>query len=490
MTKSSPPLRVLDESGNVINPVTHRLKFPDFYGLARNGIETQFNPFRLAQNFITNPNAWQDTSGWSRYEDGAVAAPVDGDNGAPAGAFELNRTTVGAEILRDGAAFEIVKDAVNRQGHGVSTPFTIDPVDQGETLDILISHKNGAGYATDDIAVFIYDITNANLITPVSNGLVASTIGTTTRLTFMAATDSVSYRLILHVTSTNASAYDLFFSHARVGLPFAVIPTGTFTFNTSTINTSTTFVVPAGVEFLWISGSGGGGGGGTGGDSGTFGASTNGGGGGGGGGGSLKATELMDVSPGETLTITLGAGGSGGSNLSNRDTGSPNIKFGNTGGSTTVAGTFGTLLFTGGTGGGNGQEVDGSVGGNGGFWRLDGGLVATSGGNGGKGVNQGIDGVQQQTKWGFGAAGGVSKIGLGFGGGGGGGGFGFAAGSVGANSPLVGGVNGINAGNASANTAGGGGGGSGAAGTNIGSRFDGGAGGNGGSARVIFSWLT
>lgn len=68
-----------------------------------------------------------------------------------------------------------------------------------------------------------------------------------------------------------------------------------------------TWVVPAGVNVIWIDGCGGGGGGGGG-----YPSSTQGGGGGGGTSGQLALMVPVPVVPGESLAVTIGAGGAGG----------------------------------------------------------------------------------------------------------------------------------------------------------------------------------
>ncbi|MEM0485583.1 MAG: hypothetical protein QXD29_01825 [Thermoplasmata archaeon] len=165
--------------------------------------------------------------------------------------------------------------------------------------------------------------------------------------------------------------------------------------------TSTTWQVPEGVNALFIYACGGGGGGGKGGD--CYYAVIYGGPGGGGGGGSSGGDKLAitQVVPGETLIITIGAGGAGGT------TGD-----GGRGGSTTVVGSISGTLVTayGGRGGKKGGDGDydwyeGKIipgsGGSGGIistswgtsgnmgddgWYFEGYSLGGSGGNGGKSV--------------------------------------------------------------------------------------------------------
>lgn len=115
------------------------------------------------------------------------------------------------------------------------------------------------------------------------------------------------------------------------------------------------WTVPAGVTKILISGCGGGGGGGGSGG----GSSTNrSGGAGGGGAGKAQLPTLRSVTPGTTLSITIGAGGNGGARGSS---GSGNGGSGGNGGNTVVTNMpGGTLTLQGGGGGGGSKSSSGS----------------------------------------------------------------------------------------------------------------------------------
>lgn len=235
----------------------------------------------------------------------------------------------------------------------------------------------------------------------------------------------------------------------------SVIPT----LQSQVFTSSGSFVVPAGKTVLMATIFGGGGGGAGGGG---YNASTSGG-GGGGGAGSLPITMPILVTPGETLTITVGSGGSGG-----------------IGGGNAIDGTNGangdpsyilrgaTILATGGggtRGTGNGTGSGGSgAGGQGGF---NGFTFETTGGSGGADSTAGGSGSAGYSGA-VGGSGGTSSSANG--GGGGGGGAGTGAGGAGGNGSGGAGSNGVNYGS------GGGGGAGGQA-----SAFAGG--GNGGAGR-------
>ena len=292
------------------------------------------------------------------------------------------------------------------------------------------------------------------------------------------------------------------------------------------------FVVPTGVTHMSFVGAGGGGGGGGGGGNN---ASNVPGGGGGGGSGGVIDTIAIPVTPGETLSIILGAGGTGGAGATSTANSAGGT--GASGSDSKVISTARTLTFAGGVGGGGSVTANGATRNNGvagtnsilyaGLGGVGGtATVSANGGGGGAGgVGSGgsgggtSDGQSGGAGRGFSAGGGggatgsagtgagdggagaVSQYaaltaagGIGGGGvslvtqaaGGGGGGSSFAiggAGGAGANSAVS--ANGVAA---AANSGGGGGGGGGRAGN--GAAGSGGGGANGGSGKIIAFWIT
>jgi hypothetical protein len=162
-------------------------------------------------NYILNPDAESNTTGWATYADAAGTTPVDGTGGSASVTWTRNTTTP----LRGNADFAFAKDAANRQGQGVSYDFTISSVDKGRKLSVSFDYNsNTTNYTASDMVVYVYDVTNSVLITPSSTSLPKNT-GTLT-ISFDSTT-STSYRLILHVSTTNATAYTLYFDNFQVG---------------------------------------------------------------------------------------------------------------------------------------------------------------------------------------------------------------------------------------------------------------------------------
>lgn len=132
---------------------------------------------------------------------------------------------------------------------------------------------------------------------------------------------------------------------------------------------SGSWTVPAGVTQVWLSGCGGGGGGGNGGAGSTGGTPGWAGGGGGGGAGQPISRQPFAVTPGSTISITIGSAGAGATVSSS---GSGNS--GGTGGNTVISGA--------GWNGGTTTTLSGGGGGGGGGFSSTGGTNAGGGGAG------------------------------------------------------------------------------------------------------------
>lgn len=167
-----------------------------------------------AQNFITNGDAESATTGWATYADAAGTSPVDGTAGSPT--VTWTRTT--SSPLTDLASFLFTKDAANRQGQGASYDFSIDRADQAKVCRIDFDYEVDSGtYADGDLTVWIYDVTNAQVIQPSASSIL-NAIGPQKKqsLSFQTNSNSTSYRLIVHVASTSASAYTVKFDSVSI----------------------------------------------------------------------------------------------------------------------------------------------------------------------------------------------------------------------------------------------------------------------------------
>lgn len=165
-------------------------------------------------NYILAPDADSGTTGWATYADAAGTSPVDGTGGAPSSTFAASASSP----LRGTSSFLWTKSAANRQGEGFSYDFTIDASDKGKILTCSFEYQIASGtFADDDMSVWIYDVTNASLIQPAPYLIKNSGIIEKFAVEFQTASNSTSYRLIVHTGSTSASAYTIKFDNFILG---------------------------------------------------------------------------------------------------------------------------------------------------------------------------------------------------------------------------------------------------------------------------------
>ena len=152
-------------------------------------------------------------SGWATYADAAGTSPVNGTGGSPSSTFatSTNSSLVGT------ANYLWTKSAANRQGEGFSYDFSIDAGYQSKPFSISFLYSVASGtYVDGDMTVWIYDVTNSVLIQPTAYSILNVTGVGVQKCEFQAASNSTSYRLIVHTSSTSASAYSLRFDSFSV----------------------------------------------------------------------------------------------------------------------------------------------------------------------------------------------------------------------------------------------------------------------------------
>ena len=233
----------LDDLGDVFAPSPENLQTLQ-YNSSNSRWEAVSNNDDI--NYILNPVAEANVSGYDTYADAAGTSPVDGTGGSAAVTF--TRST--SSPLRGDASFLITKDAANRQGQGSSYDFSIDDADKAKPLAISFDYTVSSGtYADGDLRVYLYDVTNAQVIEPAGTQVLSVTSGLPLKhkATFQTNSNSNSYRLIFHVASTSASAYvlkldNLFLGPQSITTGAAVTDWKAYTpSNTSTWTTNTTF---------------------------------------------------------------------------------------------------------------------------------------------------------------------------------------------------------------------------------------------------------
>jgi hypothetical protein len=164
------------------------------------------------KNYILNPSAHKNTSGWAVYADAAASTPVDGTGGSPTITF--TRST--SSPLRGVASF-VYTSLGTDQGEGASYDFSIDPADQARVISISFDYLPNANYQDGRLALYIYDVTNGVLIQPAGYSILDSTVINKHVATFQTSSNSTSYRLILHKTVGGFTGFEMTLDNFYVG---------------------------------------------------------------------------------------------------------------------------------------------------------------------------------------------------------------------------------------------------------------------------------
>lgn len=178
--------------------------------------DTSINDNDGVLNYIKNGHAEVNALGWATYKDAAGVLPVDGTGGTPT---HITFTQTSTAPLGGLGSFLVTNSgSTSAQGEGTSYNFTIDAKDKAKVLQISFDYlvNSGtfvAGSSTvhSDLEVYIYDVTNALIIQPSSYKLLSNNTTLTDKFsaTFQTASNSTSYRLILHCPTTATAAWSI-----------------------------------------------------------------------------------------------------------------------------------------------------------------------------------------------------------------------------------------------------------------------------------------
>lgn len=213
--------------------------------------DTSINDNDGVLNYIKNGHAEVNALGWATYKDVAGILPVDGTGGTPT---HITFTQTSTAPLGGLGSFLVTNSgSTSAQGEGASYDFTIDTKDKAKVLqinfDYLVNSGTfvaGSSTVDSDLEVYIYDVTNALIIQPSSYKLLSNSTTLTDKFsaTFQTASNSTSYRLILHCPTTATAAWSIKLDNVCVcpsqyvyGSPVTdwqtFTPTGTWTTNTT-----------------------------------------------------------------------------------------------------------------------------------------------------------------------------------------------------------------------------------------------------------------
>lgn len=191
-------------------------------------------------NFIDNYNFESNLDGWSKYNDGSVATPVDGTGGSSAEVLDRLTTTP----IREVYYAQLFKNTGDFQGTGISYDFNTDGVDKGDVLKVHFWYRTINSYTSGDLQIFIYDVTNSNLINVISGKDILNSSDREHVAFFKTASDSTSYRLIFHTTTSTSPSWGFEFDNISIS---PIIVSGKVN-HFAEYNTNTSQSIPTGTD--------------------------------------------------------------------------------------------------------------------------------------------------------------------------------------------------------------------------------------------------
>lgn len=199
-------------------PITHTgvtasigipaVTLPNYVGLNSSWANTQ----------TSDPGAEATLGNWAAYKNTVAGVTPDAGmtGGTPSGNVLLTRTTTAGQVLDGNASFLITKSAVSVQGEGFSVIANVPPAFRTANATISIPFKVISGSIVQgDVKVFLYDVTNSQVITPFNNDVVGAQ-GVVTAVASLSSTTS-QIRVGFHFASTAATALTLAFDDVNVG---------------------------------------------------------------------------------------------------------------------------------------------------------------------------------------------------------------------------------------------------------------------------------
>ena len=163
-------------------------------------------------NFLHTTGLESGITGYDEYADADQATPEDGTGGSPnvVVSQETSSPLVGEGSLK------LVVDAADRRGEGFAYAFLIPDHYRARLLTIRFEvDATDANYDDGDLRVFVYDVTNSNLIYLSTDDEIGGGRGQFVGQ-FQTAADSSSYRLIIHVASENTDGYSVYFDEFKI----------------------------------------------------------------------------------------------------------------------------------------------------------------------------------------------------------------------------------------------------------------------------------
>lgn len=160
----------------------------------------------VGKNYLQAGNA-EGSNPFTMYADGA-ASPVDGTGGSPTATITISATSP----LSGSKSFIFTSGAL---GNGGAAPFTLEVADKSSMQTLVVS-TDGA-FASGDLSVWLYDVTNSVLISPQPTQFLSPASGKQ-QFIFQMGTGT-SYKFLIHQATANS--FTAKFEMSLSAMPFA-----------------------------------------------------------------------------------------------------------------------------------------------------------------------------------------------------------------------------------------------------------------------------
>jgi hypothetical protein len=185
------------------------------YILDSSGTETVLGSGGTGVNFIVGGDAEGVNPFVITKNTAASARP---DAGFVSGGTALTATITSTSPLNGAKSFLLTKPASNAQGNQAYIPFAVSLEYRAKAVTITLPYIVNTGTfvagtrTTDsDAIIYIYDVTNGVFIEPSNIKFLSNsaTISSSVQATFQTSATGASYRLLVHVATTSALAWEL-----------------------------------------------------------------------------------------------------------------------------------------------------------------------------------------------------------------------------------------------------------------------------------------
>lgn len=160
--------------------------------------------------------------GWSGYNDGASATPVDGIGGTGWGVLSVDATGLlnGPNCLK-----YAIGATGSAQGNGFSYSFTLPAAYRSVANSVQFTYRTTTNYVSGDMIVSLFDVDSNMAVTTTTLAKADTPAGTTIFFFWPFNTASSNYRIIFHTATASALGWNFYLDDVLIGSRRTVVAT-------------------------------------------------------------------------------------------------------------------------------------------------------------------------------------------------------------------------------------------------------------------------